>query len=348
MKKASFKTKLTKKQKRKNILVFLGVIVGLYAVTLLFGHGIGIFDDWTSLESYLLAFFMTFFICSMILVPVISAAIILGAQKGRARRVMEDASFIPVHNMDYYRDNLGGLAPSQVSLLIDLNLYGKKDIVATLLSMQNKKAIRFEKNGRISEVAEHVRRIDDSELELLELIKTGRLNNKKALLQWKQNRFSRAEVLGYIQRKSKEEKINASYKYIGLAALSLIPAFIIWGMFLHFEIFIMDSALDALRAFAIVLLWDFFIFVPWYLAMKQAGYISRFDVLWERTPLGNEVAEKIAGLSRFIHEFSLLSEAKQDQVALWDEYLVYAIVLEENELIVDEISKRYKIHLPNL
>lgn len=330
------------------MLVFFVVIACLYAFTLLFSYGIDVFDGWSTPEIYLLGFAMTFFICSMVLVPVLIAAIALGIQKGRARRVCDDASFVPVQDIDYYRDNLGKLAPAYVSLLIDLNLYGKKDIVATLLSMQNKKAIRFEKNGRIAQSTKNAQKLDDSELELLHLIKNGKLNNKRDLQQWKQNCFTRAELSGYIQRKNQEDKNQIAVTYIVIAVFSTIPAFIIWGAFLHFDMFMANSIFEWIMVFIMILSWDFFLFMPWYLAMQRVSYSDRFDVLWERTPLGNEMAEKIAGLARFIHEFSLLSEAKQEQVALWEDYLLYAIVLEENEQIVDEISKRYKIHLPNL
>ena len=330
------------------MLVFFAVIACLYAFSLLFGYGIDIFDGWNTLETYLIGLALTFFICSMVLVPVLIAAIALGIQKGRARRVRDDASFIPVQDIDYYRDNLERLAPAYVSLLIDLNLYGKKDIVATLLSMQNKKAIRFEKNGRIVRSTEKAQKLDDSEQELLYLIKDGRLNNKKALLQWKQNRFARAERSGYIQRKNQEDKNQTAAIYIVIAVFGTIPTFIIWGVFLHFDMFAANSVFEWIMALAMILSWDFFLFVPWYAAMQRVSYSDRLDVLWERTPLGNEMAEKIAGLARFIHDFSLLSEAKQEQVALWEDYLIYAIVLEENEQIVDEISKQYKIHLPNL
>jgi len=67
--------------------------------------------------------------------------------------------------------------------------------------------------------------------------------------------------------------------------------------------------------------------------------------LYVRTQKGNEVAEKIAGLQRFIHEFSKLSEAKKEHVVLWNDFLVYAVVLEKNERIVNDISKYYKVNL---
>lgn len=59
----------------------------------------------------------------------------------------------------------------------------------------------------------------------------------------------------------------------------------------------------------------------------------------ERTEYGNLMAECILGLKNYIHDYSNLSEAAKRQVVLWEDYLVYAIVLEENEHIVNEISK---------
>jgi len=66
---------------------------------------------------------------------------------------------------------------------------------------------------------------------------------------------------------------------------------------------------------------------------------------YKRTQRGNETAEKIAGLQRFIHEFSKLSEAKKEHVVLWNDFLVYAVVLEKNERIVNDISRYYKVNL---
>ena len=59
----------------------------------------------------------------------------------------------------------------------------------------------------------------------------------------------------------------------------------------------------------------------------------------ERTEYGDLMAECIYGMKNFIHDYSNLSEADKRQVVLWEDYLVYAVVLEENEQIVNEISK---------
>lgn len=59
----------------------------------------------------------------------------------------------------------------------------------------------------------------------------------------------------------------------------------------------------------------------------------------ERTEYGSLMAECIFGMKNFIHDYSNLSEADKRKVVLWEDYLVYAIILEENEQIVDEIEK---------
>lgn len=351
MAKSSFKTKLSKKQQKNNILVFLGVIIGSYTFTLLFSFFIGVFDNWSELEIYVISAFMSFYVLTLTMSPIMLIAAALGVQKGKAKRVRDSSAYVTVQNITYYRDKLSELNPSLVSLLIDLDIYGQKVITATLLRMQNKKAISFNRNDRIIVTAENMCGLDHGETELLQLIslQNGKLNNSKTLRKWKKNRFREAECMGYIRKKiiTNEEKTKNKYAYILL--ISLAAAFVLWAVFLSIcYLDNIDSVSGAIQEFMHLLSIDVLLFVPMYLLTKKAAYKKRGDVLWERTPLGNETAEKIAGLSRFINEFSHLSEADIEQVVLWDDYLVYAIVLEENEKIVKNISKKYKTNLGNL
>lgn len=50
-----------------------------------------------------------------------------------------------------------------------------------------------------------------------------------------------------------------------------------------------------------------------------------------RTEEGNRMAELVFGLKNYLRDFTLLSEADRAAVALWDDLLVCAVVLEENE-----------------
>lgn len=70
------------------------------------------------------------------------------------------------------------------------------------------------------------------------------------------------------------------------------------------------------------------------IAICKSGYGEN---KYERTKEGKVLVEQIAAMQRYIHEFSLLSDMEKEQVKLWEEFLVYAIVLEENEEIVSNI-----------
>ena len=60
---------------------------------------------------------------------------------------------------------------------------------------------------------------------------------------------------------------------------------------------------------------------------------------YERTKKGKFLVEEIDGIKNYIHDFSLLSEKEKDSIIIWNEFLIYAIVLEENTKIIDDISK---------
>lgn len=61
---------------------------------------------------------------------------------------------------------------------------------------------------------------------------------------------------------------------------------------------------------------------------------------YKRTEIGEIYAEYIYGMKNFIHDYSNLNEAQKDALVLWDDYLIYAVVLEENKKIVEDIMKR--------
>ena len=61
---------------------------------------------------------------------------------------------------------------------------------------------------------------------------------------------------------------------------------------------------------------------------------------YKRTVAGDLYAEYIYGMKNFIHDYSCLSEAEKDSLVLWDDYLIYAVILEENKKIVEEMMQR--------
>lgn len=64
-----------------------------------------------------------------------------------------------------------------------------------------------------------------------------------------------------------------------------------------------------------------------------------------RTRQGEAATELIWGMKNFIHDFTLLGERDQESLALWDEFLIYAVLLEENTRIVEAIFFHRQVSL---
>ena len=81
-----------------------------------------------------------------------------------------------------------------------------------------------------------------------------------------------------------------------------------------------------------------FLFPVLYMKFGQGRIQERSP--YKRTEMGEIYAEYIYGMKNFIHDYSNLNEAQKDALVLWDDYLIYAVVLEENRKIVEDIMKR--------
>ena len=345
-----FNTKLSKKQKVLDIVIVVVIFLALYGYNLWKERELYLFafTNWHNLMSYLSALTWLSGIFRMMF-PQIIAGAVLGIQKGKARRVRDDSSFVLVQDREYYRSKLSGMSPTLMSILIDLDIYGEKDVVATLLQMQNKGMISFQEKGRITILEGSHDKANLSELEMLSIIKEGKLKNRKRLLEWEQNCFADAEEQGFIRKKyfstfKNNIKTEKAERIMAIAGVLVCINF--GGIMRHF---VLGSPLlergQTLVMFGLYLLMAILLFIPSYRVAKRIGYMKRGGIIWERTQLGDEMAEKIAGLAHYINDFTLLSERDKEEVGLWDDYLVYAIILEENEKIVKDISSLYKVDL---
>lgn len=80
--------------------------------------------------------------------------------------------------------------------------------------------------------------------------------------------------------------------------------------------------------------------MPIYLGARRVTYrLVDKKAKYDRTSEGKVLVEQIAGMKNFIHDFSNLSENEKESVKLWNDFLVYAVLLEENQKIVKDIFK---------
>lgn len=63
------------------------------------------------------------------------------------------------------------------------------------------------------------------------------------------------------------------------------------------------------------------------------------DLGYSRTKKGDELNIKIEGLKRFLKEHSSLAEKELKQLELWEHYLIYSILFNQNEKALTELKK---------
>lgn len=108
---------------------------------------------------------------------------------------------------------------------------------------------------------------------------------------------------------------------------------------LTYDIYVGSIPVVIVGTFAVVALFALFS-MPFYLrARKITYYFVDANDKYERTSEGKVLVEQIVGMKNFIHDFSNLSQSEKQEVVLWNDFIIYAILLEENEKIIHEILK---------
>lgn len=285
---------------------------------------------------------------------------------------MKNNSFITIQDLDYYRDKLTGLSPGTISLLTDLKIEPHKDRAACILKYENMGILKTENNRYIVDTAANgFANLRESDHYLLNALSSNTFDAQHEG-NWIYMLKKEAVADGYLVKrlnsdeKKKEDTATCSRCAFGCA----FPIFFIIG--LSIVIYAINDRLNAYLdildaipenvSFAAQV--DYLLQYPEYFPLLAvllitvllfflciitpvlvfAGTIGSglTKAHFKRTELGNQMAEYIYGMKNFIHDFSNLNEASKDQLVLWDDYLIYAVVLEENQQIVNEIIKRRK------
>ena len=83
--------------------------------------------------------------------------------------------------------------------------------------------------------------------------------------------------------------------------------------------------------------------LPIYIATIHFYLININQQRYERTKIGKEINLKLEGLKNFLKDFSILNERNKEEIALWEEYIVYSVLFDQNVNIIKELSKHLNI-----
>ena len=65
------------------------------------------------------------------------------------------------------------------------------------------------------------------------------------------------------------------------------------------------------------------------------------------TKKGKDIKRKLCGLKMYLNDFSAMKSKDLNEIDLWDEYIIYSVVINENKKITRKVWKMFKNTIGN-
>ena len=229
----------------------------------------------------------------------------------------------------YIRDLPKHCSPAICSLIHDLKIDVYKDYTATILYLCMKKYINLIKDGDTYKL-ELAKDQDYSNLGQCEKYVLNVLDSKT---KFDENQFKN-EIIKEAQGKELiTDKRHSKTPKILLMLIVIIAALIITYN-INIIVFYIIAGLTGMMAI-----------VGWFAITLKIQNETLFDVNdthYIRTKDGKEIALLLDGLKRYIKEYTLIKEKEIDYMQILEEYIPYALALEEADAVEEFIKNNDK------
>lgn len=240
---------------------------------------------------------------------------------------------------NYYREILKNYSAAELSYIDDFKINPKREIVSTILNLKLKNKIEIEKDGIII--------LDNNEENLKK--------TEKFILRNIQNRKVKIDNSGYIESFAQDEAIEDELitkntngkkrikRMLIRTGLIFIISFILFSIFCN-NVEMMNN-INTMYSIFILL---FFVIIMFTVVVILPIVVLVYSLMqinsYERTEKGEEINKNIEGLKKYINDYSLLNSKDVNQLAIWEEYLIYSVIFDFNSTnIVEQIFKFVEI-----
>ena len=298
---------------------------------------------------------------------------------------IENSSFDSVTGLEYYRDELEELSPVEISYLMDLDLETRKDISAQILQYELWGVIEYVNGEIVVKNLNDPRLLERDKILINILLNKSEdfgpwkkkvhedMINSKYIVEREDTRKELGKMGNRVAIMLVVTLI-LSMVLIALANLDEIKYIISNYSNINFNEYDFDlyqpfSWLEKFSDFRtadlsnlVITKEQFYFTIAFYILTGLFfGYLASMLIFTfimikttnkttkiARTEEGNRITEYLSGLKNFIKDFTLISEREKKELVLWDYFLVYAVVLEENKKVTQEIfSYRPEKHILN-
>ncbi|MBQ7031441.1 MAG: DUF2207 domain-containing protein [Bacilli bacterium] len=262
--------------------------------------------------------------------------IYLAIKKANKKVYREKLSKIDVKKYKgYFRHILEGYTPAELSYIDDFNLDYPKDYIAMLLSLKNKKVIDFDEVTEKIIIINRNAKLTKAEELILNNIVDGKLQ-----------RINDYNFSCTVQNDAFEKGIlKQSVKKINFKKLGIIALFIFLLFFFMTNI---DFEIQGFFAVVVFIIFFFAVFgfagAMFFLPIYGIVYlVKKTSNPYVRSDAGEEINIRLEGLKNYLKDFSYMDGRNSKELIIWEDYLIYSVLFNQNEKVIDEIKNKYLI-----
>lgn len=250
-----------------------------------------------------------------------------------------------IEKHEYYREILEDYSPAILSLIYNRKIKYSDTLVATILDLKLNNYIDIEEKG----------------IKVLKKDEKDLLPNQKMIykmLQKKKNRqgfvsfkdTSPAFSNSYFKRewketikKEAEEKDLCSSKFVVFNIIEKISIFSFWAIIVMTATVMIGNLESIFDEEIGIVSYIIIIAINCFLMFTKA-FLSKFNQrnFFVRTKKGVELQCKMAGLKNYIKDYSQLEKKKLEEIVLWEDYLIYALIFDLKGSLDKEAKELYK------
>ena len=235
-----------------------------------------------------------------------------------------------INSKEMYRDLLTKYSPVMLAYIDEMHYDYDISIVSGILSLKNKGFIEVEED-KINIVKFDFYNLGLPEKYIIENIRNGKVQISETDDQLKFDIFEEAKRKGLIVSDKSQMRIFwEKFKKLMLITLIFISVWILFCFLTGRKELINVISSDIVA-------------IAWFLGyIYMCVYAIKFEKNpYIRTKSAEELNIKLEGLKNYLKEYSLLKDKESKDIVLWEDYLIYSVIFNQNNSILSEYKKYY-------
>lgn len=285
------------------------------------------------------------FLVILILIPM-GIYIIQSIKNKKEIQKIENQYKDNIQKYDYYRDIIQKYSPAILSLVYNRKIQYADTLVATILDLELKNYIQIEDKG-IQVFEKDTKDIPQNEKYIYDRLKGNVGKSKLISFDETANIFSDYDLKRewkYVIKEEAEKEGLCSSKLIAFQIFEKICVFSFFALIIISVCIIMLGRKNFNIQTDANLISCLIVIVIHLAIIFGTGLLRKFNkrYLFVRTKKGLELQSKMSGLKNYIKDYSELAEKDLNQLKLWDDYLIYAVIFNLKGNLDIEARKLYE------